>query len=59
MVTNVSLIQTAMPPMIGAALVASQARLAPGLMSLMLGVIMPLGLITAPAWFWILGLVGR
>ena len=59
MVTNVSVIQAAMPPMIGAVVVASQARLAPGLVSLTVGVGIPMGLVTAPAWFWIFGVLGR
>jgi predicted permease len=59
LVTNVSVIQAAMPPLIGAAVVASQALRAPGLVSLMAGVGIPLRLITVPAWFRIFGVLGR
>ena len=53
MVSHVSVIEAAMPPMIGAAVVASQANLAPRLVSMMIGLGIPLGLCTAPAWFWL------
>jgi predicted permease len=57
--SSVSVIEAAMPPMIGAAIVAAQARLAPQLVSLMVGLGIPLGLSTAPAWHWLGGqLVG-
>jgi predicted permease len=53
MSTRVSVIESAMPPMIGAAVVASQANLAPRLVSMMVGVGIPLGLATAPIWLWL------
>ncbi|MCW5665726.1 MAG: AEC family transporter [Piscinibacter sp.] len=53
--SRVSVIEAAMPPMIGAAIVAAQARLAPPLVSLMVGLGIPLGLSTAPAWHWLGG----
>jgi len=59
MVSRVSVIEAAMPPMIGAAVVASQANLAPRLVSMMVGLGIPLGLCTAPAWFWLFGAFGR
>lgn len=43
MVNRVSVIEAAMPPMIGAAIVASQAKLAPQLVSMMVGLGIPLG----------------
>lgn len=52
-VSRVSVIEAAMPPMIGAAIVASQAGLAPPLVSLLVGLGIPLGLLTAPAWLWL------
>lgn len=55
MASRVSVIEAAMPPMIGAAIVAAQARLAPPLVSLMVGLGIPLGLSTAPAWHWLGG----
>lgn len=50
MVTRVSVIEAAMPPMIGAGIVAAQANLAPRLVSMMVGVGIPLGLVTACGW---------
>jgi malate permease and related proteins len=57
MASQVSVIEAAMPPMIGAAVVASQANLAPRLVSLMVGVGIPIGLSTAPLWHWLFGLI--
>ena len=59
MENRVSVIEAAMPPMIGAAIVASQAKLAPQLVSMMVGLGIPLGLLTAPAWFWLFGAMTR
>jgi predicted permease len=57
--TQVSVIEAAMPPMIGAGIVAAQANLAPRLVSMMVGVGIPLGLMTACGWHWVFGrLVG-
>lgn len=50
---SVSVIEAAMPPMIGAAVVASQANLAPRFVSMMVGLGIPLGLATASAWHWV------
>lgn len=52
MTTSVSVIEAAMPPMIGAAVVASQANLAPRLVSMMVGLGIPVGIATAAAWHW-------
>ena len=57
MVNQVTVIEAAMPPMIGAAVVASQANLAPRLVSLMVGVGIPIGLSTASLWHWLFGLL--
>lgn len=59
MVSNVSVIEAAMPPMIGAAVVAAQHNLAPRLVSMMVGIGIPLGLCTASAWFWLFGALAR
>ena len=59
MVSRVSLIEASMPPMIGAAVVASQANLAPRLVSMMVGLGIPLSLCTAPAWLWLFGALGQ
>lgn len=50
MPSRVSVIEAAMPPMIGAGIVAAQANLAPRLVSAMVGVGIPLGLFTAAGW---------
>lgn len=55
MANNVSVIEAAMPPMIGAGIVAAQANLAPRLVSAMVGVGIPLGLGTAAAWHGLFG----
>jgi malate permease and related proteins len=57
MASQVSVIEAAMPPMIGAAVVASQANLAPRLVSMMVGLGIPLGLSTAAAWHWLFGMI--
>lgn len=57
MSSRVSVIEAAMPPMIGAGIVAAQARLAPALVSTMIGVGIPLGLFTASAWHWAFGVI--
>jgi predicted permease len=48
--SSVSVIEAAMPPMIGAGIVAAQANLAPRLVSMMVGVGIPLGLVTSCLW---------
>jgi predicted permease len=57
MTSRVSLIEAAMPPMIGAGIVAAQSRLDAPLASTMIGLGIPLGLSTAPAWLWLFGRV--
>ena len=57
MTSRVSVIEAAMPPMIGAGIVAAQAQLAPRLVSMMIGLGIPLGLVTACAWHWGFGLL--
>jgi predicted permease len=57
MAARVSVIEAAMPPMIGAGVVASQANLAPRLVSLLIGLGIPIGLSTAPLWHWLFGLM--
>jgi len=50
MTSRVSLIEAAMPPMIGAGIVAAEARLDTPLVSTMIGVGIPLGILTATLW---------
>lgn len=58
MVARVSLIEAAMPPMIGAGIVAAQAKLDARLVSALIGIGIPLGVSTAAMWFWLLGAIG-
>jgi malate permease and related proteins len=58
MVARVSVIEAAMPPMIGAGIVAAQARLDPRLVSALIGIGIPLGVSTAAMWFWLFGAIG-
>jgi len=55
MASRVSVIEAAMPPMIGAGIVAAQANLAPRLVSAMIGVGIPLGVVTASGWLGLFG----
>jgi hypothetical protein len=52
MTSRVSVIEAAMPPMIGAGIIAAQANLAPRLVSMMVGLGIPIGLVTATGWHW-------
>jgi predicted permease len=56
MTSRVSVIEAAMPPMIGAGIVAAQARLDARLVSMMIGLGVPLGVVTACGWHWACGL---
>ena len=53
MASQVSLIESAMPPMMGAGILAIDAELDPGLVSLMIGLGIPMAFLTAPAWNWL------
>jgi predicted permease len=55
MASHVTVIESAMPPMIGAGIVASQAKLDPGLVCLMIGIGIPVAFSTVPAWTWVYG----
>jgi predicted permease len=54
---RVTVFETAMPPMIGASIVAMDHELDPPLLTLMLGVGIPLSFLTLPAWWYLLTLV--
>jgi malate permease and related proteins len=58
MVARVSVIEAAMPPMIGAGIVAAQAKLDTRLVSALIGIGIPLGVSTAVMWFWLFGAIG-
>ena len=53
MTSRVTLIEAAMPPMIGAGIVAAEAKLDAPLVASLIGVGIPLGLATAAAWHWL------
>jgi predicted permease len=53
-VIQVSVFEAAMGPMIGAAVVAMDHDLDPALVTLMVGLGIPLSFITLPAWSWVL-----
>jgi malate permease and related proteins len=53
MSSHVMVIESAMPPMIGAGVVAIQAKLDPDLVTLMIGLGIPIGFSTVPAWHWL------
>lgn len=55
MSSHVGVIEAAMPPMIGAGIVASQAGLDPPLVSAMIGIGIPIGLLTTVAWYRLFG----
>jgi predicted permease len=54
---RIAIFESAMAPMIGAGIVAMQYKLNAPLVSLMLGVGIPLSLATVPAWWYALGVV--
>ena len=54
---RIAVLESAMAPMIGAGIVAMQYKLNAPLVSLMLGVGIPLSLMTVPAWWYALGAV--
>ncbi len=52
---QVTIFEAAMPPMIGASIVAMEHELDPPLLTLMVGIGIPLGFLTLPAWYYLLG----
>jgi predicted permease len=54
---QVTVFEAAMPPMIGANIVAMDHELDPPLLTLMIGVGIPLSFLTLPAWWYLLTLV--
>lgn len=54
LVIQVSVFEAAMGPMIGAAIVAMDHDLDPSLVTLMVGLGVPLSFLTLPAWWWVL-----
>lgn len=55
-VLQVTVFEAAMPPMIGASIVAMDHELDPPLLTLMVGIGIPLAFVTLPVWYRILGL---
>ena len=56
-VTQVTVFEAAMAPMIGASIVAMDHDLDPPLVTLMLGVGIPLSFLTLPVWWYLLTLI--
>ncbi|MGE3873298.1 MAG: AEC family transporter [Parvibaculaceae bacterium] len=56
-VMRVTVFEAAMAPMIGASIVAMDHELDPPLLTLMVGVGIPLSFLTLPAWWWLLNFV--
>ena len=54
---RVTIFEAAMPPMIGASIVAMNHELDPPFLTLMIGVGIPLSFLTLPAWWYLLTLV--
>jgi hypothetical protein len=57
-VLAVTILEAAMAPMITGAVLAAERDLAPSLASNMVGLGVPLSLLTVPAWAWLLGRLG-
>lgn len=55
---HVTLFEAAMAPMIGGGIVAMQHNLNPQLVSLMIGIGIPVSLVTVPAWWWLMQAFG-
>jgi predicted permease len=56
-IMRVTVFEAAMAPMIGASIVAMDHELDPPLLTLMVGVGIPLSFLTLPVWWWLLNLV--
>ncbi len=54
-VLQVTVFEAAMPPMIGASIVAMDHELDPPLLTLMVGIGIPLAFLTLPVWYQLLG----
>jgi predicted permease len=54
---QVTVLEAAMPPMIGASIIAMDHELDPPLLTLMIGIGIPLSFLTLPAWWYLLTLV--
>jgi predicted permease len=57
-VAGVSVLEAAMAPMVTGAVIAREEGLAPELASLLIGVGIPLSLVTVPCWDWVLRRLG-
>ncbi len=54
-IIQVTIFEAAMPPQIGAAIVAMEHKLEPALVALMVGIGIPLSFLTLLAWYYVLG----
>ena len=56
-VARVAIFEMAMPPMLGASIIAIDHDLEPDLVALMIGIGIPLSIVTAPFWWWLSGAI--
>ena len=56
-VRNVAILEMAMPPMLGATIIALEHDLEPDLVALVIGIGIPLSLVTASLWWHVLPVV--
>ena len=54
---RVTAFEMAIPPMLGASIIAIDSDLEPDLVALMIGIGIPLSMITAPLWWWLSGIL--
>ncbi len=58
-VSHVAILEMAMPPMLGASVIAVDHDLEPDLVALLIGIGVPLSLLTVPGWWALIGAVGQ
>jgi len=56
-VARVAILEMAMPPMLGASIIAIDHDLEPDLVALLIGIGIPLSILTASGWWWLIGAV--
>ncbi|MEM7022384.1 MAG: AEC family transporter [Pseudomonadota bacterium] len=54
-VAQVAILEMAMPPMLGASVIAIEHGLEPDLVALLIGIGIPLSMVTVPVWWWAIG----
>jgi len=56
-VAKVAMLEAAMPPMLGASVIAVDSDLEPDLVALLIGIGVPLALLTSWAWWQLIGVL--